>query len=60
MGGVGGVVGTAIGAIIISVIINGMNLLGVNTYWQWGVLGALILLAVLSDELVARRIRDRI
>ena len=59
MGGVGGVVGTAIGAIIISVIINGMNLLGVNTYWQWGVLGALILLAVLSDELVARRIRDR-
>lgn len=60
MGGVGGVVGTAIGAIIISVIINGMNLLGVNTYWQWGVLGALILLAVLSDELVARRIRDRV
>lgn len=60
MGGVGGVVGTAIGAIIISVIINGMNLLGVNTYWQWGVLGALILLAVLSDELVARRTRDRV
>jgi ribose transport system permease protein len=60
MGGVGGVIGTAIGAIIISVIINGMNLLGVNTSWQWGVLGALILVAVLSDELIARRIRDRV
>ncbi len=57
MGGVGGVVGTAIGSLILALIINGMNLLGVDTYWQWGVLGALIILSVLADEIVARRAR---
>jgi ribose transport system permease protein len=55
-GGVGGVVGTAVGAIILAVVLNGMNLLGVKTFWQAGVLGLIILLSVLADQLVARRI----
>lgn len=59
MGGFGGVIGTAIGALILTLIINGMNLLGVSTYWQAGVLGTLIILSVLSDELMARRSRNR-
>ena len=59
MGGVGGITGTAIGALILALIINGMNLLGIDSYWQAGVLGALIILSVLSDEIVARRGNSR-
>ena len=33
-GGVGGIVGTAIGSLILALIVNGMNLLGVQTFWQ--------------------------
>ncbi|MEZ5844708.1 MAG: ABC transporter permease [Hyphomicrobiaceae bacterium] len=55
-GGVGGVAGTAVGAIILAVVLNGMNLIGVKTFWQAGVLGLIILLSVLADQLVARRI----
>lgn len=55
-GGVGGVIGTAVGAIILAVVLNGMNLLGVKTFWQAGVLGLIILLSVLADQIVARRI----
>jgi ribose transport system permease protein len=54
LGGVGGIVGTAVGALILSLIINGMNLLGVTTYWQAFVMGAIIIVCVVSDELVRR------
>jgi ribose transport system permease protein len=54
VGGKGGVFGTAIGAIILSLIINGLNLLGVQTYWQAFVMGALILISVAADEIVHR------
>ena len=49
-GGVGGIAGTAIGALILSLVINGMNLLGVPSFWQSGVMGAIILGAVLADQ----------
>lgn len=49
-GGSGKVVGTLIGAFIISVIQNGMNLLGFESYLQQVVLGAVILAAVLLDK----------
>lgn len=49
-GGSGKIVGTLIGAFIISVIQNGMNLLGFDSYLQQVVLGAVILLAVLLDK----------
>lgn len=50
-GGTGGIVGTAIGALILALVINGMNLLGVQTFWQSGVMGAIILVSVLADQL---------
>jgi len=50
-GGSGRVLGTLIGAFIISVIQNGMNLLGMESYTQQVVLGAVILGAVLVDKL---------
>ena len=50
-GGEGKVLGTLIGALIIGVIQNGMNLTGVESKTQLIVFGAIILLAVLVDRL---------
>jgi ribose transport system permease protein len=50
-GGQGQVFGTLIGALIIGVIQNGMNLTGVESYTQKVVLGLVILGAVLLDRL---------
>jgi ribose transport system permease protein len=50
-GGSGRILGTLIGAFIISVIQNGMNLLGIESYTQNVVLGMVILGAVLLDRL---------
>lgn len=52
-GGRGGIPGTLVGALIIAVIQNGMNLTGVESYTQKVVLGAVILLAVLVDRAAA-------
>lgn len=49
-GGRGKIFGTLIGAFIISVIQNGMNLLGIESYTQQVVLGAVIVMAVLLDK----------
>lgn len=48
-GGRGTLMGTVIGAIIIGVLNNGMNLLGINTSWQYVVQGVVILIAVYID-----------
>jgi ribose transport system permease protein len=49
MGGQGSVVGTLIGALIMGVLRNGLNLLGVSSFVQQLVIGAVIILAVLMD-----------
>ncbi len=53
-GGEGRILGTLIGAFIIAVIRNGMNLMGVESYTQKVVLGLVILGAVLIDVLKTR------
>ena len=53
-GGEGKILGTLIGAFIIAVIQNGMNLTGVESYTQKVVLGLVILGAVLLDRLKQR------
>jgi ribose transport system permease protein len=55
-GGVGGIIGTAVGSIILALIVNGMNLLGVQTFWQNAVMGTIILISVLADQLGGRRL----
>jgi ribose transport system permease protein len=50
-GGEGRILGTLIGALIIAVIQNGMNLVGIESYTQKVVLGLVILAAVLVDRL---------
>ncbi|WP_227939545.1 ABC transporter permease subunit [Alkalihalobacillus deserti] len=49
-GGRGWIVGTLIGALIIGVLNNGLNLLGVSSFFQQVVKGGVILLAVLLDR----------
>ena len=50
-GGEGKIFGTLIGAFLIAVIQNGMNLLGLKSFDQEVVLGAVIVLAVLFDRI---------
>jgi len=54
-GGFGKIGGTIIGGLIIGVLNNGLNLLNVNSFWQYVVKGAVILLAVFIDYLKNRK-----
>jgi len=54
-GGVGGIVGTAVGALILALVVNGMNMLGIATFWQAFAMGAIVILAVLADVSFKRR-----
>ena len=58
MGGRGKIFGTLIGAFIIAIIKNGMNLKDVDPFNQKIVLGAVLMLAVLLDTLKRRGSRD--
>lgn len=49
-GGEGSIVGTIIGALIIGVLNNGLNLMNVSPYYQLIVKGLVILLAVMIDK----------
>ncbi len=54
-GGEGGVIGTLIGALIMALLSNGSDLLGISPYLQQAIIGAVIILAVTVDELRKRR-----
>jgi ribose transport system permease protein len=54
-GGVGTASGTLIGALILGVLRNGLNLLNVSAFWQQVVIGAVIALAVMTDTLRRRK-----
>ncbi|MFG1706235.1 ABC transporter permease [Nonomuraea sp. M3C6] len=53
-GGKGRALGTFIGALILAVLRNGLNLLSVSAFWQQVVIGVVIALAVLVDTLRRR------
>lgn len=54
-GGIATIPGTMIGIIIIGLIYNGMNLLGINSYWQTITKGLLIIGAVMLDMFTNKR-----
>lgn len=49
-GGEGGVLGSVVGALIIGVLGNGLNLLDVSPFWQRVAQGAVIVLVVILDQ----------
>lgn len=49
-GGKGSISGTVIGVIVIGIISNGLNLMGVSSFWQLIVKGIIILVAILIDS----------
>lgn len=54
VGGRGTVFGTVIGALIITLLRNALNLLGVSSLWQPFVIGFCIVLAVLTDQILSK------
>jgi ribose transport system permease protein len=50
-GGRGSLVGTVLGALVMAVVRNGLNLLSVNVFWHQTVIGIIILIAVSIDRL---------
>ena len=57
LGGSGTVLGTLVGALIMAVLRNGLNLLGVSSYVQQVAIGTVIVVAVLVDMMLRRRAR---
>lgn len=56
MGGIGSIPLSIVGALIIGVMYNGMNLLGIDPYWQQIVQGMIIVGAVFIDVRKQRRV----
>jgi len=54
-GGEGSVIGSLLGVILMALILNGLNLLGINPYWQTIVTGGVLVLAAAADALSRRR-----
>jgi ribose transport system permease protein len=55
LGGAGSVIGTLVGALIMAILRNGLNLLGVSSYVQQIAIGTVIVAAVLIDMALRRR-----
>jgi ribose transport system permease protein len=49
-GGRGNVMGTVIGSLIIAILVTGLIMLGVDPFWQFIVIGIVVILAVLIDQ----------
>jgi ribose transport system permease protein len=59
MGGVGTLSGTLVGAVTLTLVLNGMNLLSINANWQPLVTGVVILLAAWIDIVTRRRVESK-
>jgi len=51
-GGRGSIIGTLIGVLIMVMIRNGLNLLGVSPFWQGSAIGSIIIVALLVERLI--------
>lgn len=54
-GGEGSVLGAVVGALIVAVLRNGLNLNGINSFWQQVILGILVVIVVYADTVRTRK-----
>ncbi len=59
-GGEGTVLGIIIGASIMRVMYNGIILVGISSFWEFAVIGAVILIGVVADATVKQRTAKRV
>lgn len=57
-GGSATIAGTVVGALLINFVRNGLNLLGVNPYWVQVVTGIILVLAVLMNTVLNRKVES--
>lgn len=58
-GGEGSVLGIIVGASIMRVMYNGIILVGISTFWEFAVIGTVILIGVVADATVKQRAAHR-
>lgn len=58
-GGEGTIFGSFLGVLVMALITNAFNLLGVDVYWQKTILGLILLLAVLTDLMRKRKMEKQ-
>jgi rhamnose transport system permease protein len=56
-GGVGTIPGVLLGSLLLGIINNAVNLVGISPFWKQVMYGMVILLAVISDSLISRRLQ---
>ncbi|MBM4464324.1 MAG: ABC transporter permease [Chloroflexi bacterium] len=56
-GGSGTIPGVLLGSLLLGIIINALNLVRISPFWKLAVQGLIILLAVVSDVLISRRLQ---
>ena len=59
-GGLGTVVGTVLGALLLGIILNALELLGIGDFWKNAVYGFVILLAVSFDAILSKRVSEQL
>ncbi len=56
-GGEGTILGAFLGAVLMGILSNSLNLLGVNIYWQNFATGLILILAILTDKIGKKRLK---
>ena len=59
-GGEGGTWGAVLGSLIMVVLTNGMNLLGISSLWQQFVIGLVVVLSVWFDSILRRKMEETV
>jgi rhamnose transport system permease protein len=57
-GGSGTIPGVMLGSLLLGIIVNALNLVRISPFWKLAVQGLIILLAVVSDALMSRRLQQ--